>query len=72
MAAYYKRKRRHERYTIEEKKRYWDQKTLENPDIIPSDYDYNVPKIPAPQAGPYPCEFGLSDSVTQVLTYYRD
>jgi restriction endonuclease Mrr len=72
VAAYYRRKKRHERYTIDEKKRYWDQKTLEDPEKIPSDYDYNVPKVPAPQAGPYPSEFGLSDSVTQVLTYYRD
>ena len=72
MAAYYKRKRRHERYTTEEKKRYWDQKTLENPDEIPSDYDYNVPKVPDLQPGPYPSEFGLSNSAAQVLTYYRD
>lgn len=72
MAAHYRRKKRNERYSSEEKKRYWDQKTLENPEKIPSDYDYGVPKVPAPQAGPYPSEFGLSDSVTQVLTYYRD
>ncbi len=73
MAAYYRKKKKwKERYTIEEKKRYWDQKTLENPDQIPSDYDYGVPKVPAMQAGPYSSEFGLSDSVAQVLTYYRD
>ena len=72
MAAHYRRKKRPERYSSEEKKRYWDQKTLENPDKIPSDYDYGVPKVPAPQAGPYPSEFGLSDSAAQVLTYYRD
>jgi hypothetical protein len=73
MAAYYRKKRKwKERYTIEDKRRYWDQKTLENPDQIPSDYDYGVPKVPAMQAGPYSSEFGLSDSVAQVLTYYRD
>lgn len=72
MAAYYRRKKRHERHSSEEKKRYWDQKTLENPEKIPSDYDYGVPKVPAPQVGPYPSEFGLSDSAAQVLTYYRD
>ncbi len=72
MAAYYRKKKRHERYTTEEKKRYWDQKTLENPDKIPSEYDYNVPKVPDLQPGPYPSEFGLSNSAAQVLTYYRD
>jgi restriction system protein len=72
VAAYYRKKKRHERYTIDEKRRYWDQKTLEDPDKIPSDYDYNVPKVPALQPGPYPSEFGLSDSAAQILKYYRD
>jgi Holliday junction resolvase len=72
VAAYYRKKKRHERYTTEEKKRYWDQKTLENPDEIPSNYDYNVPKVPEPEAGPYPSEFGLTEDEAQILEYYRD
>ena len=72
VAAYYRKKKRHERYTTEEKKRYWDQKTLEDPDKIPSNYDYNVPKVPEPESGPYPSEFGLTEDEAQVLEYYRD
>jgi hypothetical protein len=72
MAAYYRKKRRRSRYTPAEKKRYWDRKTLENPDEIPSNYDYNVPEVPEPESGPYSFEFGLNHDEVQILEYYRD
>ncbi len=72
MAAYYRRKRRRGRYTKAEKKKYWDQRTLENPDEIPSNYDYNVPEVPEPESGPYSHEFGLNHDEVQILEYYRD
>ena len=72
MAAYYRKKRRRSRYTPAEKKRYWDRKTLDNPDEIPSNYDYNVPEVPEPESGPYSFEFGLNHDEVQILEYYRD
>jgi len=72
VAAYYRRKRRRGRYTKAEKKKYWDQRTLENPDEIPSNYDYNVPEVPEPESGPYSHEFGLNHDEVQILEYYRD
>jgi hypothetical protein len=72
MAAYYRKKRRRSRYTPAEKKRYWDRKTLENPNEIPSNYDYNVPEVPELESGPYSFEFGLNHDEVQILEYYRD
>lgn len=45
---------------------------MENPDEIPSNYDYNVPEVPEPEHAPYPSEFGLSYDDVQILEYYRD
>lgn len=72
MASSYRRKKRVERYTPAEKQRYWDQKVLEEPDKLPSNYSYNVPEVPPLQPSPAPKEFGLNESVTEVVRYYRD
>jgi len=52
--------------------RYWDDKLLADPDKLPSNYAYNVPDVPKPRAGPSLKEFGLTESVTEIVAYYLD
>ncbi|MEY4446402.1 MAG: hypothetical protein RL444_1515 [Verrucomicrobiota bacterium] len=73
MSAYRRnRKRYRERFSHAEKMRYWDDKLLADPDKLPSNYAYNVPDVPKPKGGPSLQEFGLTESITEVVAYYLD
>jgi hypothetical protein len=74
MAAYYrkKRKRRGERYTPAEKRRYWDEKTLAEPNKLPLNYAYHVPEVPPLKEGPTLTEVGLTTDIKEIVAYYHD
>jgi hypothetical protein len=73
MSAYRRKRRRSkERYTYAEKMRYWDEKALAEPDKLPTNYDYQVPAVPKQQADPDLKDFGLTESISEIVTYYHD
>ena len=73
MSAYRRKRRRYkERYTYEERIRYWDEKALAEPDKLPTNYNYHVPDVPKQQGGPNLNDFGLTESISEIVTYYHD
>ena len=74
MSAYRRRWKKRRYHSPAEIKKYWDKKALQNPDVIPGNFDYNVPEVIAPQPIPSPTEasVGLTVEMITVARYLRD
>lgn len=75
MSAYRRRRWKKRRYySPAEIKKYWDEKALQNPDVIPGNFAYNVPEVIAPEPIPTPTEasVGLTVEMIMIARYSRD
>ena len=75
MSAYRRRRWKGRRpYNAAEIKKYWDEKVLQNPDVIPGNFAYNVPEVIAPEPIPSPTEasVGLTVEMITIARYSRD
>jgi hypothetical protein len=75
MTAYRRRrwKGRHS-YDPAAVKKYWDEKTLQNPDVLPKNFSYHVPEVKTPEPIPEPTEesVGLSKEMIIIARHFRD
>jgi hypothetical protein len=75
MTAYrrkqWKSRRSYDRAAV---KKYWDDKTLQNPDVLPKNFSYHVPEVKIPEPIPEPTEesVGLTKEMMIIARYFRD
>ncbi len=75
MTAYKRRRWKSRRsYDASAVKKYWDEKTLQNPDVLPKNYSYNVPEVKKPDPIPEPTEesVGLTKEMVTIAKHFRD
>ena len=73
MAAYYRRRKKYrQKYTAEERQKYWDERVLADPDKLPKNYEYHVPQVPALIAEPSFEDVGLSNDIHEIVAYHTD
>ncbi len=75
MTAYRRRRWKSRRsYDASAVKKYWDIKTLQNPDVLPKNYSYNVPEVKKPDPIPEPNEesVGLTKEMVTIAKHFRD
>lgn len=73
MARYHRRRRKYgDKFTPAQKQKYWDEKVLAEPDKLPQNFDYYVPKVPTMKDGPSLEDVGLTNDIHEVVVFYRD
>jgi hypothetical protein len=75
MTAYRRKQWKSRRtYDADAVKQYWDDKTLQNPDVLPKNFSYHVPEVKTPEPIPAPTEesVGLTKEMVIIARHFRD